>query len=362
LKTNTSLIIIFLLIFSKFAFAQRDIVYSYSIPVADALSVCAWPEAMLRDQPGTNARRIASLYFGEGVEKTGDEGFVMYEKRNYIKVRTRDGKVGWVSEELFVPDGGVVVVLERARIYMKPNTVTTVTDGYFEPGELAIFKDWQGDWVELVSKEWKKSGWIKGTHLVSIENNDIQTAKSLEEALAVADAPTRRYRLEQILQMRDGVSPDMREAIDQYITGTRYDPWNDGFRPPATPAPGNVLAQAGGAAPTAGADETSKYNIVVQEVIDMETGKSYQRVTETGTAYEVIGPKNPKNIYWVYHKTRPIGSKVLLQVPNGGGYVQLEVVNRLRKDNPNTVGLGKDLMMAVYGTRYPGEVVISYPR
>lgn len=355
MKTNASLLVIFLLIFSESAFAQRDIVYSYSIPIADALSVCAWPEATLRDQPGANARRSASLYYGEGVEKTGDEGFVMYEKRNYIKVRTRDGKVGWVAEELFVPDGGVVVVLEKSRIYIKPNTVTTVTDSYFEAGELVIFKDWQGDWVELVSKEWKKSGWIKGTHLVSINENDIQTATSLEEALAVADPATRRYRLEQISQMRNGVSPDMRSVIDEYINGARYDPWNDGFSTPSG------IASAG-PAPVAGAGEPATSSIVVQEVVDMESGKSYQRVTETGSAYEVIGPKTPKNIYWVYHKTRPIGSKVLLQLPDGGGYVQLEVVNRLRKDNPNTVGLGKDLMMAIYGTRYPGEVVISYPR
>ncbi len=326
--------------------------------MANALSVCAWPEATLRDQPGTNARQLASLYFGEGVEKTGDEAFVMYEKRNYVKVRTRDGKVGWVSEEFFVPDGGVVVVLEKARIYLKPNTITTVTDAYFEPGELVIFKDWQGDWVELVSKEKKKTGWIKGTHLVSIDDNDIQTAKSLDEALAISDQTSRRYRLEQILQMRNGVSPDMRAAIDQHILNTRYDRWNDGYvstssSPPATTNTAPVETSA---------SEAKQYNIVVQDVIDMDTGKSYQRVTETGSAYEVIGPKSPKNIYWVYHKTRPVGSKVLLHVPDGGGYIQLEVVNRLRKDNPNVVGLGKDLMMAIYGTRYPQEVVISYPR
>lgn len=358
MKTNTSLILFSLLVISQLAIAQRDIVYSYSIPIADALSVCAWPEVTLRDQPGSNARSVTSLYFGEGVEKTGDEGFVMYEKRNYIKVRTSAGKVGWVSEELFVPDGGVVVVLERARIYLKPNTTTTVTDAYFEPGELLIFKDWQGDWIELVSKEWKKSGWIKGTHLVSIEENDITTAKSLEEALAISDQTTRRYRLEQILQMRNGVNPEMREVIDQHIQDTRYDRWNDGLSTSSLPPlPTNPATQ-----PTAGAEEAGTYNIVVQEVVDMETGKSYQRVTETGSAYEVIGPKKPKDIYWVYHKTRPLGSKVLLQMPDGGGFVQLEVVNRLRKDNPNIVGLGKDLMMAIYGTRYPENIVISYPR
>ena len=352
LKTNTSLIIVFLLLCAEPVFAQRDIVYSYSIPVANAFSVCAWPEATLRDQPGANARQLGLLYFGEGVEKTGDEGFVMFEKRNYIKVRTRDGKVGWVIEELFVHDGGVVVVLERARIYLRPNTVTTVTDAYFEPGERAIFKDWQGDWIELVSKERKKTGWIRGTHLISIDENDIKVATSLDEALAVSDPTTRRNRLEQILQMRNAVSPDMRTAIDHHL-GSR---WDGGFAS-ASPMP-PATTSTGPASP----GEAKQYNIVVQDVIDMDTGKSYQRVTETGSAYEVLGPKSPKNIYWVYHKTRPVGSKLLLHVPDGGGYIQLEVVNRLRKDNPNVVGLGKDLMMAIYGTRYPQEIVISYPR
>lgn len=369
MKTNASIFLLCLLLWGEWAFAQRDIVYSYSIPIADAVTVSAWSEVPLHDQPGSNARRIAYIYYGEGVEKVGDEAFVMYEKRNFFKVRTKDGKVGWVDQEWFVEDGGIVVALERARIYKKPSTITTITDDYFEPGELVIFKDWQGDWVELVGKERRKSGWIKGTHLVSINETDIEVAKDIEEALADASASNRKYKLERIRQMRDGLSPDMEEVLDFQILNSRYyaggndtglppvtnqpiDPVYD--YPPATPSPSG---------PTAGADtETAGSNMVVREVVDMDTGKSYQRVTESGGAYEVLGPKKPKNIYWAYHKTRPIGSKVLIHVPEDGGYIQVEVVNRLRKDNANVIGLGKDLLMAVYGTRYPTEIVISYPR
>ena len=93
----------------------------------------------------------------------------------------------------------------------------------------------------------------------------------------------------------------------------------------------------------------------------MDTNKSYNRVTETGTIMEVDGPRRPKNKYWCYHKTRPIGSEVLLHVP-GGGIVKLEVVARLRPNNKNAIGLGKQVLEEVYGSRFAKTASFSYPQ
>jgi hypothetical protein len=43
--------------------------------------------------------------------------------------------------------------------------------------------------------------------------------------------------------------------------------------------------------------------------------------------------------YYGYHKNLPVGSVINLHIPNNAGFVQVKIVNRLRADRKELIGL-----------------------
>ena len=59
-----------------------------------------------------------------------------------------------------------------------------------------------------------------------------------------------------------------------------------------------------------------------------------------------------------------VGESILLEVPGTGSFVQLEVIAKLRGDNPNVVGLGGEVIKKVFGqttAKAIGRATIIYP-
>ncbi|MEZ4776982.1 MAG: SH3 domain-containing protein [Bacteroidia bacterium] len=347
---------ILLLLFTLFYGVCPAQVYNFLNPQPGRM-VCVWSESPVFSEPDKRAAIVAVMQFGEEASSLGEEAYVALEKNNYLKVRGADGKVGWVNEFLFVPEGGAAVVLAEGRVYRRPNTISTVTMDFFLPGEIVIMEDVVGQWVKLVSRNREKTGWIEGLEKVSVEPADIELATLmhrvdeepssamrktlLEELLALAgNSRTEMYDL--ILARYEGETKNNRTLADlgQSTTGTRTRSLEA-----ATSSGEGVYRSAG-----------------TEEVFDPKTGKMRTRITETGKVYEVLGPQNPRTIYFAYHKTLPIGSKIQLHFPDNSGFVELEIVNRLRKDNPAIIGLSRACLQTVFGRTDPGEAIIEYLR
>ena len=326
--------------------------------------VCAWPMVPLRANPGQGGQYLQTVYFGEQVRRMGDQ-IQRNEGRNYVFVQTASGRSGWVHDYQFVPEGGLVTLLEDKAVY-EGHATASATSRMFRAGELFILSDFvKGDWVELVGPKKTKVGWVKGIDRISFDPVDIKFAKLYQDAL-VKRTHTLRFRaLEEIRRLPDFQLTKLEPIINlaaMEIGGATADVgggdvyYDDGMIGDigGTPNPtrdGSVVVLP----------EENTPRINVEKVVDMQTGMYYNRVTETGQIAEVLGPKRPKNDFWAYHKSAPIGSQVLLHLPEGG-FVALEVVARLKQTNPASVGLGKKLLESVYGTRHAKWATFSYPQ
>lgn len=341
----------------------------------DERMVCAWDGAEIRLTPGEKAPSAGVLPFGEEVQLLGRRATVISEnRRNYLEVKvTGTNAIGWIKENLLL-DGGLVVVLRTTPFYPSYKSLYMANDGdIFEAGELAILTNFEedGEYIQLVGRNkgpnGLKKGWIKGLDRVSVRHNDLVVANRIYEIQKSKDAKFQRSSLNGIRGMAEFQQSGMELALEYAIQRT-YIPGglpvvSNTSNPTRSPnsKKAKTTSAKKGATTTAKKPEPKDKNFVVREVVDMETNLSYNRVTETGTIMEVNGPRRPKNIYWCYHKTRPIGSEILLHVPSGG-IVKLEVVARLKSNNPNSIGLGKAVLEQVYGTRFHKEATFSYPQ
>ena len=316
---------------------------------------CVWNKVPLRKAPGKSGPYVSRVYFGEQVEKVGEEAYLPEEKRTYVKVRSSDGQVGWVHEYLFVSGGTAAVVLQEGQIYERPNTPSTITMKAFVPGEIVVMETAVGDWINLIGREKKKSGWIKGMHKVTSELRDIELATLLESVEAEKDPQKQREKLTELLeksrQSGSPLTPMIAQAMSipgsgQALIASRGD---EVIPPAAAPSRSNLVL------PRAVAP-----NLRVEAVRDPFSGHIQDEIIETGGIYPVQGPAHPRTPFFAYHKSLPIGSRVYVQLPEGQGVIALEVINRLREDNPHVLGLAPGTMQLLFGDKVPEQISISY--
>lgn len=377
LKKHTVVLFIGFLLLSSFAFAQKRIIYDDFAPKGE-YSVCAWDRASLHADPGTSSDVISSIHFSEEVMHLGREAFVRGENNNYVWVETEAGKEGWINDAHFVTGGGNVVLLKNKSIFEKPSTPNSISNVSFEAGELAILTEFANGWVRLTGKKKRKMGWVEGYDAISTRDYDIETAALIDKALASERVEDRRTGLRTIRDGRSFISPQMREVVDRKLDQSYQTPRkrnnNDGegdiyFDDRDYRAEGeDAFADNGGgfSEGTRGNVTRSQegYFISEREVVDMNTGESYIRVEERGTI-QPVKAKNPKNIYYAYHKTLPKGTIVLLEVPGTNRFVKLEVIAPLKSSNKHMIGLGKEVISAVYGETQAKNISsasISYPK
>ncbi|MEO0472758.1 MAG: hypothetical protein AAF206_24295 [Bacteroidota bacterium] len=342
--------------------------------------VCAWRSVILHVLPGRTSPQVSTVLFTEEVQRLGKRGFVRAENRDYIQVKTKAGDTGWVNANFFVPDGGPVVLTDNATIFKKPQTSVAVTNALFYEGEILILTDFRDNWVKLTSERKERTGWIKGYEILSLEETDLEAAVLLQEALAIESPSERRVAIQSIAQSRDGMSIEMANVISRAAEST-YDRPSRPSRPNTNPnpevpyypdgeddVPGNFT---GNDNDDTFVDDSNNFDegssrsqdYLREKVVDSRTGDYYYRIIESGTV-QPVKAKKPKSIYYAYHKSVPIGESILLEVPGTGSFVQLEVVARLRADNPNVVGLGGELIKKVFGeviAKNINRATIIYP-
>ena len=387
LKKRTSVLFIGFLALYSFTFAQKRVIYDDYAPKGD-FSVCAWDRAQLYADPGNSSDVISTIHFSEEVMHLGREAFVRGgENSNYIWVETEDGRKGWINDEYFVSGGGNVVLLKNSSIFEKPSTPNSISKRSFVAGDLAILTEFANGWVKLTGKEKKKMGWVQGYDAISTEDYDIETASLIDQALAERNVEDRRAELRRIRDGRSFLSPQMREVIDIRLEQTYrsnrpsrnndIDDDRDYYVDEGDYFPGGEddIAGTGDMGRDRGQDFDDNSSpldrlnrdgsyITEREVIDANTGESYIRVTETGTI-QPVKAKKPRTIYYAYHKSLPVGSTVLLEVPGTKKFVKLEIIAPLKSSNKHMIGLGSEVIKAVYGETQAKNVpsaTISYPK
>lgn len=338
--------------------------------------------AGLHKTPEKKGIKLGTLPFGEQVAFLGETRKVNEENRTrtYLLVESSEGITGWVYEYLFVYNGVPAVVLESARIYSRPNTPSTITKDYFEPGEMVIVAgNVVKGWIQLVGKEKKKQGWIEHIEKVTLDENDIKFASLLATELNDNKKVTKEERtkaLEELLREAQDARSPMATVITQRIDGTATPPPifsapSSSRSLPFETKPENIPNQEKARSMQVSEPltahqlrekliETTSGKIYTESVYDDYTREVIEITVETGGVYEMNTQQNLSTIFYGYHKVLPIGSKVRLEIPDNEGFIELEIIDHLSNQNPNVIGLPRACIEAVFGEKRPTKATISY--
>lgn len=355
---------------------------------------CVWNQVTLRSGPGKTAPYLNGVFFGEVVEKTGEEAYAREEQRTYIKVRTTEGVVGWVHEFLFIEGIGMAVVSEPGRIYKRPRTVSTITDQSFLPGELVVVVSENNGWINLIGREKKKLGWIQGPGKVTNNFRELEIASLFHEAKKKAKPVERQNALAALLQEAKASRSPLAQAIDMEMRGQAYQlPLVDAR--PSSGQQSTVAAQTDNAYPSSPFNTASRqpnpvdsrpaYSPTVSrepafqsgysnpsgrtEYINSLSSASSQRqqgqtrdgiATEYGEATIISSLSRESDIYYAFHRELPVGSKVYVDIPGNTGFIELRIVGNLPNNSPFAIGLPVACYDALLGNSDSRELSITY--
>jgi len=340
------------------------------------ISICAGSKITLFEKPGQGSKVIGNIFYTEELRHLGQEALVKDERINYIEVESTDGRIGWVDDRQLVRDGGIVVLLQDVSVFNKPSTYSTATGLTFYAGELLILSDWEDNWVFLTGENKRVFGWGEGYERLSVDPIDIEIAGKMRRALMINDPQARKIALQDIGETRGFMGTPMREIVKNTLNrlfysenpnaeGSDYLTYSgslDNLNGANDPNQGGNAATDPG---QRGQDTGENAAYLVETVVNPQTNLSFQRVRERGSI-AAVKAKNPKSIYYVYHKTLPVGSSLLLEIPSApGNYVTLEVVASLKDTNPHMIGLGAEVIKKVFGVataKEAGDATIYYPK
>lgn len=319
-----------------------------------------WDATTVFDQPDQASRALETLAFGEQIESSGEEAYNKVEQTNYLKVQTRSGKVGWVNNFDVIKDGVIGIMVDDGLIFRRPGTPSTVSLDYFEAGEMVVVADVSAQWVNLITKNRVKSGWIQGVDKVSIETSDVQIGALLHQVLAEPDQNTRTSLMKELLALANESDSELYPLVEQH--------WRE------------LSGETTYFASTRRTEETTRgdaggFNRLNPEETPMGIPRSFarwekfrdpltdevvNRYVEVGQVYEVPERRYDSNIFYAWHKSLPIGSRLRIELPENPGFIEVEVVNHLRHDNPGIIGLSRTCIETLFGTDRPGEITIYH--
>lgn len=148
--------------------------------------VCIWDGVPVRTEPKKAGKYISSISLGETVKFLGKSETDPGDKnREYLNVQLSDGKEGWAPTYGLVQEASTGVVKADASIYKRPDLLT-ITNTKFSPMEFIAVINTKDDWVEVVSEQKKKSGWIK-KDAISLNKEDVAMSIFINKKLAQND-------------------------------------------------------------------------------------------------------------------------------------------------------------------------------
>lgn len=363
-----------LAIFGSLPAQNRGAAPATNAPLETA--ICLWPVAGMRAAPGKQAQYVEPIYFGQELRLLGDSAYVNADGKMYDKAVSESGNIGWVHRYLFDKNASSVVVMTHSPIYASPGSATSISTSSFEKGEIAAMGDFHDDWIYLVGKERDKKGWIKrvgNVEPISIDNSDLTVASLLDKANGKDNVRDRIAALEAIRRqpgfdqspLKDVVLKEVENNVLLASQSAAEERTRDMGNQSPNGTPGTTTAQTQRTRsldqPEQVINALSGGNYFEEKVYDANTGQNYTKVTEKGGIFPVKGPENAKSIYYGYHKTLPKGTRVLLNIPDNPGFVEIEIINRLSDSRPQVIGLSVPCIEALFGNDYKSvEAEIIY--
>ena len=185
----------------------------------DEVYLSAWDLAEVRETPGT-ASTFMTLQFGEPVARV-NENPVSRSNTNFVKIRTRSGRMGWVEASSLVPNGKLAAITRQTVGYERSAAGTTNRQIVsFAGGELVILEQYKNDWVKVISRNGRKEAWLQGIDNLTIEETDIRIAMALYIAMQTQSSSIRQVQLEQIRRMAGFQQSELAPVIYQHIEAT----------------------------------------------------------------------------------------------------------------------------------------------
>lgn len=123
--------------------------------------VCIIDGIALREEPVKSGKWMTSISLGEIVKDLGKTQTDPADKdRSYTKVQLSDGRTGWAATTGLVVNARLGAIKEDATIYKRPDPLTATNTKIEFMTPVAITQE-KSDWVEFISTNRKKKGWIK---------------------------------------------------------------------------------------------------------------------------------------------------------------------------------------------------------
>lgn len=208
------------------------------------VTVCIWDRGVLRTKPSLeHGKWISSMALGEKVTWL-NESYVdsTDNNREFLKIRLSDGKEGWTVAYVLVRDAKPAAITQKTFLHRRPD-ILTITEKYFDPMELLAITKTDGDWLEVVGNQRKKTGWIKNEG-ITLKDADVAVANMVWKAFSTEDPEKRRAILEAIIE-----NPDLANSV--FLNPIRHmlspnpsaEETLEGTRAPIEPAPNTANNQ-----------------------------------------------------------------------------------------------------------------------
>jgi hypothetical protein len=175
-------------------------------------AVCVWDNVSLKGTPEEAGKWLSAISVGETVlylkETATDE--TGKKPVNYIKVRLKDSKEGWVQSDFVILESRPAAIIDQTPIYSRPDLLNK-TDKFFGQMDIVAVKSESNGFIEVAGKrtegKWIETAWIKD-QAVTYADVDIAVAKFAKKALEIKDEPNKIKALNEITD-----NPDLKESI-----------------------------------------------------------------------------------------------------------------------------------------------------
>ncbi len=105
--------------------------------------------------------------------------------KDYARVKTKEGKEGWISTYLIRINAHIAVVTNDVRLY-KSADILSMSDTKIEKGTILVVDNEKIEsYVGVVTKEKKANGFLKSDKSLSVELVDLEVAQLRKRALAL---------------------------------------------------------------------------------------------------------------------------------------------------------------------------------
>jgi len=179
-----------------------------------AATICIWDKAVLRGVPSRKTGKfLSAIALGEKVTWLEESRIDSTDKDlEFLKIRLSDGKEGWTLAYVLVRNAVPAAIIQKTFVYRRPDLLT-VTDKSLEPMDMVAITKIDGDWLEVVGNQRKRSGWIKNTG-VSMREADVAVAILAIKAFRETDAEKKQLMLEAIME-----NPELSSSV--FMAGLR---------------------------------------------------------------------------------------------------------------------------------------------